>query len=387
MDDLEADIKAAIASEKGDAAPAPAAEPVAAVEPAEAAPAQETAAQAEARARDEQGRFAKKEAAEAAAKPNEGAEPVKAPAEAKTEGADKPALQPPSHWSPEAKAAFVNAPRPLQEQALKREEEISGKAKEWQGKAEDYNRLERVIAPHRDRLAREGRDPAAAINQLFAFENAMQSNPVSGVTEILKVFARGNELAVINMIAQQNGYQLTQATNQEDAEQGYRPAQADPTVRRLEEQVQQLTQTLTQQQTVAQQQEQQKVLADIQAVATDPKNLYYENLKEKVAAIVSIGDRTGDKRPIKERVQEAYDQACWADPTVRGLIMAEQQRQQQAAAQEAARQKAAAARAASGSITGSPGVQAGARPTGSKVANHGDDIAADIMAAMNAVRA
>lgn len=384
MDDLEADIKAAIASETKADAPAvetPAAAPVETPE----APATETAAQAEARVRDEAGRFAKKEAAEAQAKPAEGAEP-KAPAEAKTEG-DKPALQPPPHWSPEAKAAFVNAPRALQEQALKREEEISGKAKEWQGKAEDYNRLEKVIAPQRDRLAREGRDPVSAINQLFAFENAMQSNPVSGVTEILKVFARGNELAVINMIAQQNGYQLTQATNQGQPTEGEPPAQVHPTVRRLEEQVQQLTQTLTQQQTAAQQQAQQAVLADIQAVATDPKNLYYENLKEKVAAIVSIGDRTGDKRPIKERVQEAYDQACWADPTVRNLIMADQQRQEQAKAAEAARQKAAAARAASGSITGSPGVGATGRPNGSKVANHGDDIAADIMAAMNAVRA
>lgn len=388
MDELETAIAEAMKSEAApvvdDVVTQPAPEAAPAVEtPPEGETAEQRQARIDAtgRAHDETGKFTTKPKTETAEAP---ATPVEdAPSGDKTE---KP-LAPPAHWSPEAKAAFVNAPRAVQQEALKREEEIAGKAKEWQSKAEDYNRLDKVIGPQRDRLAREGRSVDMAINQLFSFENAMQSNPVSGVTELLRVFARGNELQVIDQIARANGYVLTQATNQGQPTEGQAPVQADPTVRRLQEQVQQLTQTLTQQQTAAQQHAQNNMRAEIEAVAKDPKNLYYENLKDKIAAIVSIGDHKGDPRPIKERVQEAYDQACWADPKVRDLILADRQRQQQAAAQEAARQKAAAARQASVSITGSPGgpAPAAARPPGSTRSN--SDYEADVRAAFEGSRA
>lgn len=394
-DDIGADIAAAIAEVKGAGAPTSSdAAPLDMVSD-DGVPEGETPAEkqkridATGRAHDETGKFTAKPKDEPEAKPAKGAKVeavVAEPSEAKDVKDQPKPLQPPVHWTAQAKAEFVNAPRALQEQALKREEEIEAARKEWGGKAEDYNRLDKVIAPHRDRLAREGRDPASAINQLFAFENAMMNNPVAGASEILRVFAPGNELRVIDQIARANGYQLVQANNQGQAPaqgEGGQPQPLDldnhPTVRRLNETIQNLTKDVTARQQAAEQSSRQATLNEIEAFKSDPAHLYYENVKVKMAALLSIGDQAGDKRPIKERLQEAYDEAVYADPTTRAIMFAEKQRQADA---EAAR-KAAAARHAAGSVTGSPGNGAAApRPR-----SHSNSIEDDVREALLESRA
>lgn len=382
FDDLESDVAAAVRGAPAEpAAPAPEAAPAPAAvadQAATDAAAEQAKIDAAGRAHGKDGKFVPKPGEK---EPEATTAPASAKADAKQ--ADAP-LMPPSHWDAQAKAEFMNAPRAVQQQILKREEEITGKSKEWQGKAEDYNRLDKVIAPHRDRLAREGRDPAMAINQLFSFENAMQTNPVNGVVEILKVFARGNELGVINAIAQANGLQLVKANNQGQPEQGADPTNpADPTARRLQElqeQVQNLTRTATQQQQTEQQQREQQaaahrqsVLSEVAAFAKDPAHLYYENVKLQMSALLKIGDEAGDARPIQERLKEAYDQAVHANPQTRAIILAEQQRKQQAEEQA----RAEAARRAAVSVTGSPGPGAAQlRPSGANSNSIEDDVRA-----------
>lgn len=301
--------------------------------------------------------------------------PAKELADKEAAAAGAKVLQPPSHWTPEAKAAFVNAPRPLQEQALKREEEISNAAKDWQGKAEDYNRLNRVIAPNADRWARQGRSPDAAINQLISFERALESNPAAATFEVLRVFAPGNELQVINQIAQANGYQLVRAGNQGETAQGAQPAMVDPTVRSLQEQVHNLTTHLTQQQQAEVNNNRRQLLSEVNAFAAEPEHLYFENVRKTVAMIVTEGDENGDTRPIRVRLQEAYDQAVWADPKTRALMLQQQQRQAQV--EEAKRVEAA--RRAGGSITGSP--EQGAFVPGNNRRSQRDSIEDDVRAA------
>lgn len=401
-DKVEADIRAAIAEVSGDAPAAPAA-PVEGVDtntPPET-DAAEVVVDAEGRSRAKDGKFAAKQRAETeptepvgAKAPNEAPDPKVKPED---KVADEKALTPPSHWSPQAKSDFMAAPRSVQQQVLKREGEIEDARKDWGTKAEDYNKLDKVLSPHRDRWARDGKSPDVAISQLLAAEGAIQKSPVEGLEYLLRTFVGGRELQTIDQIARRHGYQLTKATNQGTAPDGAAtpsPTNApDPTVRRLESDIHELSQKLAardsadaEAQRSAEQSRIASLEAEVSAVATDPKNLYFENLREQIAALVSIGDKKNDTRPIRVRVQEAYNDACYADPTVRALVLAEAQRKTRDANDAAAKAKAEAARAAGGSVTGSPGQGAPAPKPGS-TSNSRDGYEASVRAAVASHRA
>lgn len=57
----------------------------------------------------------------------------------------------------------------------------------------------------------------------------------------------------------------------------------------------------------------EQVAADIQSVAQDPANSRFHDLRQEIATIIRQGDKCGDTRPTKVRVQEAYDQAAMSD--------------------------------------------------------------------------
>lgn len=375
-DDLEADILASMKELSGDpaperAAPEPVAEPVveAAAEPVEAAT-EELKVDANGRVRGPDGKFAKTKAEEAA----EAAAVETKPTEAKTTST----IVPPADWPAEAKAAFMDAPEHVQRAILARAEEMETGRKEITTKSQEFERLNKVIEPMVGKWAMQGLTPDAAIGQLVSAANLLQQNPRDGFEHLLRTYAGDKMLHVINDIAGKYGYALAQA-NPEDGQQeeGQPAAYADPQVRRLEEQLRELTQWKQSQEEARLASTQASMLAEVEAVRKDPKNIYFENVKAKVSALAVQAVNNGDTRPTKEIVQEAYDAAVWADPTTRALVM---QAQQKAAAEEARKAnaaKAASARQAAGSITGSPGPGAPtARPNGSSHASIEDDVRA-----------
>jgi hypothetical protein len=387
-DDLESDILASMQELKGEPVSAPvAAEPVqaaeSAVESAEPVDTSEPKTDANGRVRGPDGKFAPKTKAEEGAQAAEPAQAASAEPKAAT------ALVPPADWPAEAKAAFMEAPEHVQKAIIARAEELESGRKEVTTKSQEFERLNKVIEPMVGKWAMQGLTPDAAIGQLVSAANLLQQNPRDGFEHLLRTYAGDKMLHVINDIAGKYGYALAQA-NPEDVQQddGQQAAYADPQVRRLEEQLRELTQWKQTREQAEQASTQASLLSEVDAVRKDPKNIYFENVKTVVAALATQAVNNGDKRPTKEIVQDCYDRAVWADPTTRTLLQTAQQKADAEAARKAAAAKAAAARQASGSITGSPGVGASiARPNGSKQANHGDDIAADLMAALNSARA
>jgi len=396
-DTLEADIKAAIAESSGAAPPTTPVDPVIPpTEPVEdvdtGAPSGETDAERQVRI-DEAGR-ARDQAGKFAAKPAE--EGAKPPETAKAPEADKP-LVPPADWTPQAKADFLAAPKAVQQQILKREEELANGAKEWQGAKSDFERLDKVIGPHRDRWMRDGKTPDVAIGQLLAAEKALQGDPTGGTVYLLQTYAKGKEMQVIETIARANGYTLTKATTPagqptQDAP-GASSAQVDPaTARRLDElekQNQAMTRDREQREAAERSSHVDSLKAEVNAFATAPENLFFENVRKEVYALVKIGDESGDRRPIKERLQEAYDKAVWANPTTRELVRAAEQKKRDDAANAVAARKAEAARNAAGSVTGAPGEGQRTSPktNAPNTRNLDDDITADIKSAMASGRA
>jgi hypothetical protein len=372
-DDLEADILASMKELSGEptpervSAPEPVSEPVVEATTEQADTPTEVKVDANGRVRGPDGKFARtkaEEAADAAAETG------------RTEPKSASPIVPPSDWPAEAKAAFLEAPEHVQKAILARTEEMETGRKEITTKSQEFERLNKVIEPMVGKWAMQGLTPDAAIGQLVSAANLLQQNPRDGFEHLLRTYAGDKMLHVINDIVGKYGFALAQATDGQQ-EQAAPAVQADPEVRRLEEQLRELNQWKQSREEAEQSAQHNSLLAEVDLVRKDPKNIYFENVKQKVAALAVQAVNNGDRRPTKEIVQEAYDSAVWADPTTRPLLLQAQTKAANEAAKKAAAEKAAAARQAAGSITGSPGPGAPmARPSGSSHSSIEDDVRA-----------
>lgn len=230
---------------------------------------------------------------------------------------------------------FSQLPAELQASLARTMEGLNERATRFAG----YEQLEQMIAPRRQAWALNGVTEVQAINQLFALSD----------------FAAQKPAEFIQYFAQQRGVDL------EDILYGTEPV--DPTIQQLQQQVQDLTGQLTGMTTQQQQAAHNAVVQEITAFATEagadgkPLRPYFEELGSEILPFIEAVRAQNPNRPRNEILQEAYDRACWGNPSVRGKLQAAN-----AAAEEARRievQKAAAARARNAGVSVSSGVPVG----------------------------
>jgi hypothetical protein len=301
----------------------------------QAAPASETASQAAQRARDEAGRFAK-QAEPATAKPVD----PKTPTGATPEPPSQETIRVPPGLSAATKAEFSKLPQHVQQDILKFQADVEQAKTTWDQKAAKFNALDQILAPRRERLQLAGLDDSSAVRALFAAQDMLESKPVEAIA----------------FLARQYGVDLRRY-----AQPGQGPAQQQvhPDVARLYQEVNTLKSALAQQQQTASQATNSQHVQTIQQFQSDPKNIYFENVRNDMATLI----RSGQARDL----QDAYDKATWASPEIRPLLLRAQQETAAAEAQAQAKARAQAARHASGSVTGSP--TPGSSPAGAAPAS------------------
>ena len=306
------DIRNAITELKGDE-PAPVTETPQGAAPEAEAPAEEPAAEEKTSKRGADGKFVAKDAEVG---------------QDETVKAETPeSIRPPASWSPAAKAKFLALDPDIQQEVLRREKETDKGFRERAEQLKRYEPLENVIAPRRDLWAAQGLDEATAIKTLLAAQDLLEKNPVQGLTYLARSY--GVDLA---SVAGQSGTQPAAGTT------GQPLAQPDPVAAEL----QALKAELQSIKNGREQEVQSTYQAQIDAFASDPANIYFENVRPQMAALISAGVATD--------LPSAYQQAIWADPNIRPLLL-----QEQATPKDQAREHAAKAKAASVSVTGSPG--------------------------------
>lgn len=275
-------------------------------------------------ARDDKGRFAPKaEGVQAAAT----IQTPDLPATPSLEAPQEPIL-PPASWSAQAKAKFAALDPEVQAEVIRREKDVSKGFEERASQLKKYEPLENVIAPHRERLALSGQDEATYVNALITADQMLQGP---------------NKLQAFAQVAQMYGIDLRQFS--QPGQPGPQPQQAqqDPQYAQLMQEIHALKQTMTEQQTAAQQASQSQQQAELDTFAKD--HLYFENVRPAMAALIRAGQA--------EDLNGAYEAACWADPNIRPLMMAERATKEAEAARQAASAKVQAARGAGVSIAGS----------------------------------
>lgn len=289
-------------------------------------------------ARDESGRFAKP--GEPAQSPQD-PKPVDQQAAPGEPQAQAGIIAPPSSWSATAKAEFAKLSPVIQQEVLKRERDMETGKAQWQQGAERLNRLDAVLRPRLERFRLAGVDEARAVETLFAAQDYLERSPVDALL----------------YLGRQSGVDWRSLFQRLQGGQGQPQQQVQalpPEIQHLTQQVQSLTNTVTQQQRAAQEGQLASHVQTVQQFAADPANIYFDNVKTRMSKLI----REGDAKDLAD----AYQQACWADPEIRPLMLSKQQTDQAAQTAAANRAKVQQARNASVSVTGSPAP--GASPGG-----------------------
>jgi hypothetical protein len=272
--------------------------------------------------------------------------------------AQKPAA--PRTWRPEAAAAWDALPPTVQQEVIKREEDMFKGIEGYKAHAtvgQTFQQATQVFAPL---LTQQGHDPIQLTHQLLSAHAT------------LSLGSAEDKLAAIQQIAQSYGVEL----NPVDPENA---PYVDPQVAALQKQLAAVQSKLSQNdQLQAQQRAQQEteiratLSAEIEKFASDPANPYFDEVANDIVALMNAG--------LAKDLKDAYEQAVYRNPVTRAKEIERKASETAQAAQKAAAEKAAKARAATSvNVRTSPKQASGTAALGSM-----DDTLAATLAAMKA---
>ena len=196
------------------------------------------------------------------------------------------------------------------------------------------------FAPYEWILRNENTTPAAAIG------------PLLQTAALLRTGTPQQKSQAVAQMIQQFQIPLDQVASYFNGET---PQPENTHYNQLAQQVQQLTQHITQSQYEAQKQNENRALSVIQQFAGDPANMHFEAVSDRMLQLLQAPQVLGDTSQMSERekLQLAYDTAVRLDPAIAQQFYAQQQQNTQAANQvQRAKTAAVQVRGAPGSSIG-----------------------------------
>jgi len=267
--------------------------------------------------------------------------------------------RPPGGWSPQSKVDFEKLPPHIKADIVKREREIE------QGFAKLS--IFKPVEKYHEMALKGGTTLDKALEQYVGIEQELRRDVFAGVTRVLaNVGIKDPRQFLVAWSQRLSGNQQPGAPRPNP-----QPAPTHQTVdpQRIIAQVRQ---------EIAQEAGQKERLSVVEAFAADPSNRFYANVEAKIPGILSSGVIDA-ALPLKERLQAAYDMACYADATIRPHMGAAPARRiVNAQAADQARRQAKA-------ITGAParGIPAASAP---KAGQSAMEIAREALAAQKGAR-
>lgn len=265
---------------------------------------QPTETAAEARARDEAGRFAKAENTPA---------PKVEPTEALVQHVPA-AKTAPSSWRKEvAEKHWSRFDPEAQDEILRRESDFHKGIEGFKSNADKGRAFEQAIAPYQDNLTKAGVDSVTAIKELLGADHVLRNAPES--VKVQKLL----ELANIY------GIDLQKQFSPDVAQYERRLFESDQRIKDLEGR--------------SKAEAEMALNSDIEAFKAAPGHEHFEGVRAHMASLLSGG--------VAKDLEDAYQQAVYANPQTRAAML------QQQAAQVSAGAQAQRAKAAAVSVRGS----------------------------------
>jgi hypothetical protein len=275
--------------------------------------------------------------------PAASAAPAPEPAKPQDDGPPVPAS-----WKADAKAHWSNLHPDLKQYLSGREREIERGFSRFDEDRNLGRAMRDALAPYAGNIQKAGVRPHQAVAHLLGFENTLRN----GSPE--------QKLNAIHMLARDYGINL-------DAVIRHQPNLADPTIAQLQSQIRQLREAEHRRQQHHEQQQLAQAHAEVDDFKT--KNPHFDAVRAQMHELISKG--------AADTLQEAYDMAVWANPTLRQTLIAGQADQSRQATDQ--QRRTAAAKKAGSSIAGNPGA------TKTSAAANGrslrDELAANLKAA------
>jgi TolA-binding protein len=249
------------------------------------------------------------------------------------------------------KAKWKDLDADVRAEWFKRENDINQALTRHDGDLNMGRKMKEVINPYMPIIQAEGGTPEGAVKDLL------------NTAYVLRTGTPQQKAEIVRTVAQQYGVDLNQVTQPQQ--------QVNPQISQLQNEIAQLRQMANPEVIKNQLQEEMEyanISKEVEAFAANPDNKYFEQVKPIMASLLSAGQA--------QDVQEAYDKACWSDPTIRTSLL-----EAQKAELEAKRKTAISAKKqASVSIAGSPEL------TSPKVRNSNLEIEDELRAAMQGIR-
>jgi hypothetical protein len=272
--------------------------------------------------RDDQGKFASEEKEGVAEIPQT---EVKAEvvAEIPLNAEEVQAVKPPSSWKKEAQAKFATLPPDIQAEVMRREADMHKGLDQYKQNAERAQAYDKVFQPYMPTIQKLGLTPEVAVSELMKTDHN------------LRYGTPAQKVAIVQDILKQ--YQIDPSWFDQIPNNS-----VDPQIGQLQSQFQ----TLQAQQ--AEWQKQQKEMIESQQTEVLNSTIsefaksheHFDLVRDQMADLIQGAGASGRNLSMNE----AYEQAIWANPTVRATLLAKQQAEARATAQakaEAAKKAAA----------------------------------------------
>jgi hypothetical protein len=243
---------------------------------------------------------------------------------------EKPAIQAPDMPKSlkfEMKAHWEKAPPELRQAIAQREADFERGITNYKSRDAEAKSITDLFQPYEWMLRNENATPATAIAPLLQTAALLRTGTPQQKSQAVAQMIQQFQIPLDQVASHFNGQPQTQ----------------DNHYNQLAQQVQQLTQHITQSQFEAQKQNESRALSVIQQFAADPANAHFEAVQDRMLSLLQAPNILGDTGNMSERekLQLAYETAIRLDPAISQQMFAQQQQNLQAQSQ-AQRAKAAA---------------------------------------------
>jgi hypothetical protein len=238
---------------------------------------------------------------------------------------EEPVEPAPQALSGAIKAKWKELPADVRAEWSKRENDINQALTRHDGDLNMGRKMKEVINPYMPIIQAEGGTPEGAVKDLL------------NTAYVLRTGSPQQKAEIIRTVIQQYGVDLGQVSQA--------PQQVAPEISQLQNEINQLRQMANPDFIKNQLQEQLEsasIQKEVETFAANPSNIYLEQVKPIMASLLGTGQA--------KDLQEAYDKACWADPTIRTSLLAAQTAELEAKRKAEVKAK----KQASVSIAGSP---------------------------------
>lgn len=221
---------------------------------------------------------------------------------------------------------------------MRRSEEMHRGLDGYREKAQFGDNMQKAIEPYMSTIQAAGVTPDVAIKALF------------NADAMLRQGSPEQKVQMLHQLARDYGIDMQKAA--QTPAQSFNPAEFQ-----LRQELEEMRRWREEQTQTLQQQEQQALNSEIVRFASQPDKVFFEDVRDYMASLLQAG--------VAADLNDAYDKACFANPTVRAKVLAQQQEKADAERKAQLSQKAQAARQAASVNVSRKGTLASAKPVGS----------------------